>query len=154
MNFSEFIGFIVTVLAMIYMGYQQVRSERAAPEEEVLKDDETQVKDLLRSLEIDVKNEEAVPRLPPRAPPKPKKVFTEMKDVVQAPRTSIIQVVTTSHYDSIDDAGDMLNLPSLIPLEYNLPTAPSIVKRITADTGVQKMIIIHELISKPKGLLP
>jgi hypothetical protein len=156
MNFSEFIGFIITIAAMIYMSYKQIRAERAPEDDdEVVKEESSEVKELLRSLNIDVRDEVAVPKLPPKAPPKAKSpVQHAVREVVQAAKMMPMQPVSSTHYDSIDDGNDLLNLPSLIPLEYSLPTAPSQAKQIAGNIGVQKMIIIHELLSTPKGLQP
>lgn len=159
MNFSEFIGFIVTMAAMVYFAYRQSRESEQAPEDdEQLREEKSNVKDILRSLNIELKDEVAAPRLPPR--PAVRTAMTPASQPRKLPITPKKAMRVEEHFNAGDSTSvdlrfedEMLALPSLIPLEYGLPAAPSRVKVIANHlTSREDLLIIHDLFGPPKGL--
>lgn len=168
MSFDEVIGFIITILGIIYFMFLQYRAGQSNTEEsEANPDEQSEVRQLLRSLNIDVNEETAVRphRLPPKAPKKreeqevqPPALYSYVEQPTKRLKERPVTLETT--FVAMNDRSyeqdypiETINLPSVIPLDYSLSSEPSRGKMILSNLAAKNdMIVIHDLLSRPKGL--
>jgi hypothetical protein len=75
MDLIEFIGFLITIIAMFLLTIKRVREKRKElPDHEPMHDDQQKqtLKELLKKLDIDVEDEDEEALPPPPPPPRPK----------------------------------------------------------------------------------
>lgn len=152
MNFSEFIGFIITIAAMIYMTIRQMRTAKdEADDEAVVQDEKKEVRELLRSLDIPVEDEVPVAKLPPIPRQRVEKQRPEKIVKIETGKIATVDQHIDSNYASLLD-NDLI-LPAVIPLDYGLPGAPSRGRLLVENLGsAKKMLVIHDIFGPPKGM--
>lgn len=160
MSFLEFVGFVVTMLAMAYLMIRQVREAGQEPQEEkeIPPEQKKQMNELLRALNIEVKEEEKPVKVEVKKkkplPPPPSTVARYVEKHISQPLTDL-----TSRGAGSDDSYaissnfETLSLPSVIPLESDPIPRTSHVKALLSDLPSRKeLLIFHDVFGPAKGL--
>lgn len=167
MDFSDLIGYIITILALFYFMRGGSRNSQPEPEEDP--DEQAQkLKDFLRSIDIDMQNEDqfkppSKPK-PPIVPQIPKKKVQPpaLKPVAQREFKSAIEnrkleTAVFKEYESYEDTYQAQKVSSHIgnaPVyEVSGKEGASRADRLLSRLQSKKqMVLFHEIFGKPKGL--
>lgn len=156
MTFIEFIGFIITLIAFFLLVMKQARDERKRrqnPEAYEYEEQQQQeaIKDLLRSLNIEVPEERPAPK-PPPPPPQ-----VEIEEALPMPikESKIPQSMRLAAFDY----GDAFRDPFAKRKAFEHGDAyvkrkqqQSRVKQLLRETDTLKdAVILKEVLGKPKG---
>lgn len=157
MTFIELIGFIITMVAFFLLVAKQARDERKRREnpeayEEEMEQQQEAVKDLLRSLNIEVPEERPAP--PPSPSPSLEKM--EKTEAVLIKENKMPQSIRVAELDF----GDVFRNPYAERKGFEHQDAyakrkqqHSRVKKLLRETGsIKDAVILKEVLGKPKGL--
>lgn len=167
MNLIEFIGFVISLAALIFLGAKRAKEEHYRKKHpEKFKEDEqtkeTNLKQLLKSMNIDLMDDEQV--LPPK--PAPRFVYAPVPKLTEKPKSAIRKPIKREQRKTGDKAwmehyrGEsksayhMQNRSSSKPYEViQTKVRPSrgavLLKSLPSK---KEMVILYEILDKPKGL--
>lgn len=148
MNFIEFIGFIVTLIAMGYLMVKQNREAKETVDEDETEED-AQVKQILRSLNIKVRQEVPIIRNLPPVPPKPVVTFKQPVriPVVHEPVKEQEITLDVQYPDGGITSFDAV--PSEVSTDHNSSRIKEILKTLPSN---RELLIIHDVFGLPVGL--
>ncbi len=153
MNFTEFIGFIITLLAFFLLVGKQARDERKRRqnpelyEEEQMKQQEA-VKELLKSLNIEVDSEMLPPQEEEVPPPPPE----EIKPPVKKPPVPR-RLAEFDRKDVYKDPYAMKNqFKHEKPYQLKEIQQKHIKKLVKKSGSLKDAIVLKEILGPPKGL--
>lgn len=161
MTFIELIGFIITMFAFFLLVAKQARDERKRRENpEAYQEDEEQqqeaIKDLLRSLNIEVPEEKPAPPSPPTPPPQ---MEVRIEEEVPAPPVQESKIPKSMRLAKFD-YGNVFRDPHSKRKVFDHGDAylkrmqqQSRVKNLLRETdSIKDAVILKEVLGTPKGL--
>lgn len=184
MNIVEFIGFIITMAALMILSIKRSREEKKIRENPELyakqkKEQEKALKELLRSMNLDVKEdeeeelEEAIPPPPPPEEPLPQRRTHEPHRTLSKDfelhssiedRNQKSRIEQRQFKSSIENRNRIRNKPSIVSsdmrasqpifggLEYRNKqriSGKDLLNKLPSKKG---MVVLHEVFSSPLGL--
>ena len=181
MNFVEFIGFIISIVAIIFITIKRYRDEkyrRQHPElfQETEEEKQQALKDFLSSIDIDLNDEQFSAQQRPVVPPPPPQASSASHKISKGPKGEDFYFKTNiEHYRpetkiekrQLKTAIEERHLGSfedrLLSPEFRknhdsayeiveFDRQPRIQKLMEGLPSMQQMIIIREIIGPPKGM--